>query len=265
MIIVTMRWGVKMIDIHCHILPRIDDGSKDMEQSVRMAEVAAKDGISAVIATPHFNDKYPTDPFIIKEKVIQLNQKLEEKGISLQVLPGMESHFSYEYIELLQKGKLLTLGTNSKFVFLELPFQQIPHRLDHLVYQIKMAGYSPIIPHPERTLIFHERPHKLYELVKNGVITQVNAGSVLGFFGNKVRKFTKEMFEHGLLHILASDAHDDKKRPPRLSEGYIEIAELVGKSYVNMMKENAKNIAYGKDFWVEEPIRPHKKKFWLFG
>ncbi|MBO8173572.1 MAG: tyrosine protein phosphatase [Bacillaceae bacterium] len=230
-----------------------------------MAEVAVEDGITTIVATPHYNESYRTDPSRIKEKVMEVNQAIEERGIPLRLLPGMEAHYHYDLIDQLQDGQLLPLGLNSKYVLLELPFQQIPHHLNNLVYQIKLAGYTPIIPHPERSVFFHKHPAQLYELVKNGVITQVNAGSVTGLFGKKVKKFTKKMFDYGLLHLLASDAHDDKKRPPCLSDAYRTIAQFAGHSFVTMMKRNAEYVAYGREFWVEEPVRPQKRKFWLLG
>lgn len=255
-----------MIDLHCHILPGMDDGAKDMEQAVRMAELAVRDGIHTIVATPHYQSEgFKCERDLIRKKVEEFNQELQQREIPLTVLPGMEPHIRVDFLDQLQKGELLTLDPIEKYVFVELPFRQQPPNLEQFFFQILLAGYVPIIPHPERTVYFQERPVLLYQLVKQGVLTQVNAGSLTGLFGKKVQRYTREIVESGLLHLIATDAHDDRRRSPKLSEAYDEIARIAGKEFALDLQQNAEAVIQGKDFFVEEPMKPQRKWFRLFG
>lgn len=246
-----------MIDLHCHILPGLDDGSENMEQTIRMAEMAEQDGVHFIVATPHYRrDAKDASAERIREKVKEVNNVLERRGISLRVLPGMEPQIQFDFVEKVKDGTLLTLNATGKYILLELPFHQPLHQLDRMIFDMQMAGYTPIIPHPERTDLFRTRPKLLYDLVKKGVLTQINAGSITGQFGKRVKGFAMLLLETHLAHLVASDAHDDLRRPPLLSTAYKEIFRIAGEETVYRMKENAKTVAMGKDFWVGEPVRP---------
>ncbi|GAB7387956.1 tyrosine protein phosphatase [Bacillaceae bacterium] len=254
-----------MFDIHCHILPQADDGAMDMEQAIRMAEIAEKDGITAIIATPHHrNGIYWNEKESILRKVEELNAALAERGLSVRVLPGMEVHVHAGLVDELQAGRLLPLN-GSKYLLLELPFQQVPPRLEELVYEIQLAGFVPVIAHPERTLSFRERPERLYALVQKGALTQITAGSILGFFGKKAQRFSRELLDCRLTHVVASDAHTDRRRVPKLSEAYAEIARYAGGDVAETLKRNAQAIAFGENIRAEEPAKPKRKFFRLFG
>ena len=198
-----------MIDIHCHILPGIDDGAKTMEDSLAMAAQAVQQGITKIIATPHHkNGKYENRKQDILPKVAELNKVLKEKGIPLDILPGQEPRIYGELVEDYQKGEIVTLNDGNQYVFLELPSAHVPRYTGKLLYDIQSEGLTPIIVHPERNQELIQNPDLLYEFVKNGTLTQVTAASMAGDFGKKIKKFSHQLIEANLTHFIASDAHN---------------------------------------------------------
>lgn len=256
--------GRKMIDLHCHILHGVDDGAKSIEQALSMAKVAVADGISTIVATPHHrNGRYNNEQAEVRSQVAELNEHLAQSSIPLQVLPGQEIRIYDEIIEDLKEGKLLGLDPNNRYILLELPSQTVPPNLERIIYDILLLGYTPIIPHPERNSVLRDKPELLYRMVKVGALTQVTSTSLLGKFGKETEKFTREIIEHGLSHMIASDAHDDLHRAPKLQEAYEKLEKLWGYGMMMDYQKNCENIILGKRVMIDEPMRIKRKK--LFG
>ena len=257
-----------MIDLHSHILPGIDDGAKHWEEALDMARQAVEDGIEIIAATPHHqNGIYYNDGSKVMELIEEFNKRLSDESIPLMVVPGHETHVYVDFVKDLQSQDLLTLNSNNKYIFLELPFKEVPMITEQLVYDIQLAGYIPIIPHPERNLELRENPLKLYQLVKRGALTQITAASLLGHFGREVHKFTLEIIEHHLAHIIATDAHQSKgHRSFQLREGYNALETFGGAELADLYKSNAKKILSGNDIYVDSPLKIQRKKkiFGLF-
>lgn len=257
------RIGVDlMIDIHSHILPNVDDGPNNLEESIEMAKKAFNEGIKFIVATPHHqNGIYNNDYNQIINKTYVFNQRLKEEDIKLTVLPGQEIRIFDNLINNLEEGKLLSINDRGKYILVEFPSDRIPIGEEQLIFDIQVAGYIPIIVHPERNEEIRRNSTKLYQLVKKGALTQITTGSILGYFGKDIYKFTLELIDHNLTHFLATDAHTVKgKRGINLKKGYAVLKDYAGEETVNQFKRNAKMIVSGKDIYVDEPYRITNRK-----
>ncbi|MEC3884071.1 CpsB/CapC family capsule biosynthesis tyrosine phosphatase [Halobacillus sp. HZG1] len=253
-----------MIDIHSHILPGVDDGAQTIEESVKMAEAAVADGIRTIIATPHHKngayDNYKNDILI---QVNELNRTFQERGIDLEVLPGQETRIYGEMIKGLQQEEVLPLNQESNYVFVEFPSGSVPRYANQLFFDLQVAGYSPIIVHPERNKAIMENPDLLYSFVKHGAYVQLTAASVCGKFGKKIKKFSEQLLEANLAHLIASDAHNTGSRGFCMTEAYGEIRSTFGLDFVYLLSENAEDVLVGRALQAEPPNHVKKKK--IFG
>lgn len=254
-----------MIDIHSHILPGIDDGAKDINDSLALARGAVDEGIRTIIATPHHqNGHYANKKDDILEKVAELNTALRQESVPLTVLPGQETRIYGEILDDYQKGEILTLNNGGKYLFVELPSDHVPMYAEQLLFEIQLEGLVPIIVHPERNRGFIERPELLFQLVKKGALTQVTGASLAGFFGKKIKKFSLQMVEANLTHFVASDAHNMINRSFKMTEAFAVLDNEFGDDTVYMFKENAALLVEGQNVYRDVPNRIKKKKK-LFG
>ncbi|MBM0065891.1 tyrosine-protein phosphatase [Alkalicoccobacillus gibsonii] len=256
-----------MIDCHCHILPNLDDGSDSVEQSVKMAEVAVEEGITTIIVTPHHAHPYfETTTEDMTRSLNVLQEKLELYNIPLELLPGQEIRLFGDLIEHLALGKSVPLTGDGRYVLIEFPTTSIPSYSERIFYELAVGGYTPIIAHPERNKIFIDNPHKLFEFVKNGALTQITSSSLTGHFGKKIQSFTLQIIESNLAHILASDAHNLKARTFRMRESFDLLKEHFGTELCNQFNENAKQVLKNEFISVNPPefIKKKKKLFSFF-
>lgn len=249
-----------MIDIHCHILPGIDDGAKSIEDSIQMAEEAVRQGIRTIIATPHYNSQYANEKPAIIAATAELNETLSENQIPLTILPGQETRIYGELLEDYDAGKLLSLADTSYF-FIELPSGHVPRYTERVLFDVQMNGLVPIIVHPERNQEIMQNPDLLYHFVNNGALTQITAGSLIGQFGKNIKKFTQQLLETNLTHFIASDAHNVTTRPFKMAEAFAFVEKTYGNDMVFYLKENAEMLANGKKIYKEIPNRVQRKKF----
>ncbi|PAQ12877.1 tyrosine protein phosphatase [Bacillaceae bacterium SAOS 7] len=253
-----------MIDLHCHILPGIDDGAKSNIDSLSMAMMAEKQGITKIVATPHHkNGIYENKKTDILLHVADLNAKLKGAGVNVEILPGQEIRMYGEIIEDFESGELLTVGGNSKYVLIEFPSGYIPQYAEKLLFDLHMKGLLPIIAHPERNQEILEHPDKLYKLVKNGTLTQITASSYIGYFGKRIKRFTEQLIEANLTHFIASDAHNTTTRPFHLTEAYEKLQSQLGSDYRFYFQENAEIIISGQHIQKEPPVHINKQKKFL--
>lgn len=235
-----------MIDIHCHILPNMDDGASSWKTSLKMCQQAAsEDGIKTIVATPHIlNGIYDNRPQDIEEKVKILNQKIKENNIPLQILPGSEVHLSADIIEKIKKQEILTLN-KSNYILLEFPHTQIPLHVEEILFQIQIMGITPILSHVERNLKFQQKPSLLAQLIQKGALAQITAASLCGFFGPIIKKFTQKLLVDGLVYCIATDAHSDSKegRGSFFSQAITEASKIIGhQSALNLVQSNPQKI-----------------------
>ena len=250
-----------MIDIHCHILPGMDDGSKSWPQTLLMAKNAVKQGITHIIATPHHNNGAYVN---LKEDIIgavdYVNGQLRREGIPLTLLPGQEIRIYGDMVEDLKDGDLLPLNVTSNYIFVELPNDHVPHHFPQLQFDLQISGYVPIIVHPERNEEIMANPEILYRFVSNGALTQVTAASVVGKLGKKTQRFTSQLIDHQLTHFIASDAHDPKKRTFFLAEAYKAIDKQFGKEKVQALKQNSEAIIDDISIVMDPPRHIRERK-----
>lgn len=250
-----------MIDIHSHILPGVDDGASAMEDAVNMARLALDEGITKIIATPHHqNGMYFNKKQDILKRVKELNNVLQRENISLEVLPGQETRIYGSLLDDFEKGDILTLN-HTNYLFVELPSGHVPRYTEQLLFEMQLKGVTPIIVHPERNAEVLKNPEKLLNLVKKGVLTQLTAGSLTGYFGKKVQKFSLQLIEANSTHFIASDAHNTSTRNFHMRESISKVHKEFGSQGVYYFQENAELLVQGQSVYRQEPSKIKYKKF----
>jgi protein-tyrosine phosphatase len=217
-----------VIDLHCHILPGIDDGAPDLAASLAMAEAAVADGIVTIACTPHIlPGVYGNDGPGIKAAVAALAKVLADAGIPLELAVGADVHVAPTLIADVRAGRVPTLG-GSRYLLLEPPHHVLPPRLEDFAFGLAAAGIIPIITHPERLKWIDGHYPLVQRLASRGVLMQVTAGSVTGKFGGRARYWAERMLDEGIVDVMATDAHDVTRRPPRLAEARDLVAKRCG-------------------------------------
>ncbi len=218
------------VDIHCHLLPGIDDGATDLETSLGMARMAVEDGISTILVTPHqlgnFGHNRGDD---IRRRTADLQQSLNEHQIPLQILPGGDVRIEDGMIEQLVSGEVLSLGDLRKHVLLELP-HELYFPMEGILTALERQGMTGILSHPERNRGILREPRLVPKLVGEGCLMQVTAGSLMGTFGPNCQQLAEWMITEGLVHFIATDAHGTKKRRPLMQRAFDRVRKLAGKS-----------------------------------
>ncbi|WP_042170214.1 tyrosine-protein phosphatase [Paenibacillus gorillae] len=250
-----------MIDIHSHILPGIDDGAADWADSLMLARAAVAEGITDIIATPHHYDrKYKNDADQVLALVNELNDRLNKQDIPLMVHAGQEIHIHEELLAHLDEGNLLKLA-NSDYMLLEMPHSRIPNAMEHIVYELCLAGIKPIIAHPERNAEVVKHPERLAALIELGAFAQVTSHSLLGGFGREIERISWELCRQGLIHFIASDAHNLAWRGFRMRESFEKTEEVLGVSTAAAYARNAELLLHNKEVGmtaIRQSERRHK-------
>jgi len=217
-----------LIDLHCHLLPGIDDGATDLDMAIEMARMAVADGITVVACSPHiYPGLYENDAVGIRAAIAALQGELDARGLALRLVEGADVHLAPGLADAVSAGRVPTLA-GSRYLLLEPPHHVAPPRLEESVFELLLAGVVPVITHPER-LTWIEDQYPVFErLVRGGAWMQITAGSLTGRFGRRPRYWAERMLDDGLVHLLASDAHHPRRRPPLLAEGRAAAALRVG-------------------------------------
>lgn len=205
-----------MIDLHCHVLPGIDDGPATIEQSLALARAASRNGTRTVVATPHVSLQYPNSAETILRLVYEVNARLLAEGVGVEVRRGAEIALTQIADVRIEDLERLTLG-GGPWLLLEPPFVAAAYGLDAVIGALQLKGHRVVLAHPERCPSFHRDPRMLATLVSRGVLTSVTAGSLVGRFGTDVRRFARRMVAEGIVHNVASDAHDTTRRAPSIA------------------------------------------------
>jgi protein-tyrosine phosphatase len=245
-----------MIDLHNHLLPGLDDGASDWEQSLAMARTAVQDGIKGIVCTPHWIlGQYENTRQPILSTLEELRVKLAEHHIQLDVYPGAELRLDVRLAKGIQSGELLTINDTGRFTFVELPWEILPPNLEDFLWDLQVQKITPIISHPERNQVLLQDPVRLYNWVQMGVLTQLTAASLLGYFGRQTHEFSIFLLEHHLAHVLATDAHGLCVRAPKLSQACEVAQEIVGAEMARqMVSETPRQIIAGVRFHPPDPI-----------
>lgn len=225
-----------MIDLHCHMLPGIDDGAPDLDTSLAMARCAAADGITTTACTPHiYPGLYENEAAGIAAAVEALRGTLAEAGIELQLTVGADIQIVPELLSGLRRGTHPTLGGSRYFLF-EPPHHTVPTRFHEILFDVVAAGYVPVITHPERLTWLDDTHYPWFQrAAREGAWIQLTSGALTGRFGRRAQYWSERMLDDGMVHILATDSHDPVHRPPILSEGREAAAAWVGDAEAERM------------------------------
>ena len=232
-----------MIDLHCHILPGIDDGAKTMEDSLAMAREAVAEGITHILATPHYkNGRWTNEKDSIIQGVAAVQQELNNRAIPLTLFPAQEVRIVGELMEKKKKNKIQFIDEGNQYLLIEFPTATIPAFTDSLFFNLQKTGVTPIIVHPERNHAILNDPTLLLNLVERGALAQLTAGSYIGSFGKKIQKLSKQLIEANLVHFIASDAHNITSRTFYMKDAYQRLEKEFGKEKVSKLKQVTKDL-----------------------
>ena len=238
-----------MVDLHCHILPGVDDGASDLRESLAMLCLARDSGVAEIAATPHFPGTRQSLPHLktIYSRFRLLQEKARTEGIDVDLYPGAEVLCLPETPELAREGLLPTLG-DSRYVLLEFPFDTPADVMDILLMEIARWEYVPVVAHPERYDAINEDPRILERWFALGYVIQLNKGSILGAFGYRVQKTAEWILAGGLAHLVASDAHSARQRTTDMERVRRKLEDLCPMDYVFiLLEENPARIIRGQE------------------
>jgi protein-tyrosine phosphatase len=255
-----------MVDLHCHILPGIDDGAATAEESMAMAESAIADGITHVVATPHSSSHYHFD----FSQVRQLRDELQKQvGDRLKIATGCDFHLNPENLAALHKNPQQYCINQHEYLLVEFNEFSIPPSIDQTLHEIQLAGIQPIITHPERNGILRTRPERLKKWVQQGCFAQVTGGSLTGVFGAGAQQDALRWIREGLIHFVASDAHNTRRRPLRLQPAYDVVVDQFGQEKARALFQDNPLAAFeGQELLhvpeVAEELPPRRRKRFFF-
>ena len=256
---------MKLIDLHCHILPGVDDGAKDETMALKMAQAAVDQGISHILLTPHHMDShYVNHRLAVIEKTAAFQQSLVDHEIPLKVFPSQEVHLTGDLMDAVWGDDVLFMDAGNRYLLLELPHNEVPEYTENMIFELTSRGITPVLAHPERNLGFQKDPDKLYDFVEMGCLTQLTSSSYLGVFGKKVQELTEKIIKANLGFVFASDAHNFEGRRFMMREAFAKLTEQEGSERAEKFNQNAKNILNGIDVEVDEISRisdVKKKRF----
>lgn len=233
-----------MIDIHCHILPDVDDGPKSWEAAEEMCRMASADGIEHIVATPHANDRYHFDREYLSGLLDTLRQRI---GKFPRFSLGCDFHLSYENFQdlMIAPSRYCIEGTN--YLLVEFSNYSIPAQIDRSLAQMQAKGIIPIITHPERNPILQEDMERVLRWVEMRCVVQITASSITGFWGERAWRAAEWLLKHNAVHVIATDAHDTRNRVPQLSQAVEALDDICDSAVVKALVEgNPRAIVDGK-------------------
>ena len=223
-----------MVDIHSHILPEVDDGPKSWDVSVAMCRMAAADGITHQVATPHANDRYHYDRPFLQGLLSRLQELV---GDSPKLSLGCDFHLSYDNMQDVVANPDRYAIEGSRYMLVELSNYSVPPQTTDCFLKLGDCGMTAVITHPERNPILRENPQRVVEWAEQGCVIQLTGSALTGFWGERVRRVAQWLLEHNAVHVLATDAHDTEKRIPVLSTARDAAAEICGEDVAGALVE----------------------------
>ena len=256
-----------MIDIHHHLLPGTDDGSKDLDTSVAMVQMAARDGITHIVATPHANHTYTYSRERNEELLQQIREALPPETAGRVALGlGCDFHLNFENIEDAHLHHRRYTINETEYLLIELPDFNIPANLGEVLYRMRVDGLTPILTHPERNATLQRKPDMLQSWMDNGLVLQITAGSVTGNFGSKAEAMAWRLLRSGSVHFLATDAHDLERRPPKMQAAHQAVSRKLGIETAELLtRANPLAVFEGRPLPPQaEPVTPTAEgtSFW---
>jgi protein-tyrosine phosphatase len=219
-----------LIDFHCHILPGLDDGPEDLQQSLEMARIAVLDGISGIVCTPHLSTSFPgNNRKVILAAVEALRSRLKDEEIELELYPGCEMAIDSDLPEEMAAGELLSLNDNGNAALIEMPVEMVlPDMMMKFFAIMQLKGITPILAHPERNHQLAKNPPILSEWIEAGVLVQITGDSLKGHYGGRIRDFSLKLLNQRMVHFVGTDSHNPHSRRPVLSEARAIVESALG-------------------------------------
>ena len=238
-----------MIDIHSHILPGIDDGSPDLFETIKMANMAVKSGVTKMVATPHCNIPRSYQNYFGKEYIHvfeKVKDALRRENIPLELLPGMEVFVTEDVPKLIVDNKIMPIN-KTHYILIEFGFNEDPDFANHMIKRIKEVKAKPVIAHAERYKFIQDNPDILRQWKKDGITVQMNKGSFQGKFGPNASKIAYMALEENLLEVIASDTHSSFRRTPVMDDAFFELSLNYDELYLKVLfNENPRRICLDK-------------------
>ena len=255
-----------MMDLHCHLLPGVDDGSKSMDISLDLARQAVANGVTHSLLTPHhMNGHYVNHKKDVIRETREFQQQLKNHGIPLTVFPGQEVRINGQLIQALDNDDILFADEGGRYLMLEFPDNDVPHYTMQMIFHLQERGITPVIVHPERNTMIMQRPELLYQLLSKGCLSQITASSYVGTFGKKVERFSQQLIEHGQGYVFASDAHHLPGRKYEMRQAFAKMRREYGDQLADRYAHNARLIINGENVPANQISQFKKKKrFWFF-
>ena len=233
----------QFVDIHCHILPGVDDGSQTPEETKAMLQKAWDEGIQIMVATPHYHKQRGKNDIELIKKQLLLTRKLaKEVNPKMQICLGMEIYYGEDVPELLKEGRVVSIR-KSRYILVEFsPGDEFQYILN-AVRKLQMSGNTVIIAHIERYNCLRKDISNVEYLREMGAYLQVNTGSITGSYGRSVKKFLREVLKAHLVQLVGTDAHGSERRTPKMQEAYKEVVKRCGEEYADQIfGQNAKKV-----------------------
>jgi protein-tyrosine phosphatase len=253
-----------MIDLHCHILPGLDDGARDLDQAVEMARIAHEDGIEIIVGTPHlFNGSFAYDDLgVFEEKRELLERALTAGDCPLKVLSGAEVHITHDLVASVRRHRERLVLAGGSYIFIEFPHDHVFQGVKDLFFELMSERVTPIIAHPERNMAFARFPKLLFDLVEMGALAQVNGGSLLGRYGPDSEAAALRFLELGLVHFISSDGHNTHSKPPRLAAAAARASAVVGREKASaLVRDNPRAVIEDREIpFHPDPVQPEGKE-----
>lgn len=254
-----------MVDLHCHLLPGVDDGSKNMKDSLRLAKENIEDGVTHALLTPHhMNGRYVNHKVDVIRRTRAFQEQLSAHNIPLKVFPGQEVRINGQLLEEIDGDDILFADPSNRYLLLEFPDDDVPHYTNQMVFELQKRGITPIIVHPERNTKIMNQPDLLYHLLEKGCLSQITASSYVGNFGKKVERFSQQLIETGQGYVLASDTHDLPRRNCKMGQAFDKLDHEFGHELAKHYQENARAIINGDNVSMNALHKIRKRHFWLF-
>lgn len=254
-----------MIDIHCHILPEVDDGSRSLNESIEMALIAREQGIKKIVNTSHYHPdfRYKKGEELLKE-LEDFNNVLKENMIDIEVLIGNEIYYTKDLIKEIDDLDFYTLN-NSRYILIELPPTNFPSDLCNIVYELKEKNYIPVFAHVERYREVQENPDLIYDIINAGAIIQINSHSILGKSGKELQRTCDTLISRNMVHVVGTDAHRSKRRTPIFLDAYKYVCEKYSKEIADdLFVKNNNAIINNENLYISKPYKEEVKKKGFF-
>ena len=245
-----------MIDVHSHILPNIDDGSRSIDETFNLIKEAKEAGFEGIICTSHYMENYyETDRPEREVWINAIHENLKNKNIEMNLYLGNEIYMSDNIIKLLEDGKATTMNDTS-YVLFELPLNVEPMNLYDMVYEMQQYKIVPILAHPERYSFVQTDPELIYDLIDKGVLMQANYGSIVGQYGKKTQMIVQKFLENNMIHMLGTDAHRQNTIYPKIPEILVELKSLIGEEKLNELTTiNPELVINNKRIDIRKPYK----------